>query len=271
MALVGLLLLSLPASVYAASATTEGIAQSYQTDTTVRQGMIVGTRPGATTYVEPLTTATVNSMLGVAISASDAPLSLSDGTAGAQVFVATTGHYNVLVSDQNGVIHKGDYISISALNGIGMKALDSEPIILGPADADMTAASIISSSVPVKKADGSTVTVSIASIPVTIGVGMNPKSGHGTGNLPGFLQIATNTIADKPVSAARVYLALAVLLLAAFISGSLLFSGVHNSITSIGRNPLAKPSIIRGLLQVILVGLIIFILGLFAVYLLLRL
>jgi hypothetical protein len=176
----------------------------------------------------------------------------------------------VLVSDQNGIIHKGDYISISSLNGIGMKATDTEPIILGPSSADMAKSEMVESNVTVKTGNARRA-VNIYLLPVVVGVGSNPNAGKGTGNLPGFVQLATTAIANKPVSAARVYLGIAVLILAAFISGSLLFSGVRNSITSIGRNPLARPAIVRGLLQVILTGIIVFIIGLFAVYLLLRL
>ena len=264
-------LLFVPALALAAAAPPPGIVQSYNTDATVRQGMIVGTKAGDTATVEPLSASATTQMLGVAISASDAPITLSNGATSAQVYVATSGTYNVLVSDQNGVIHKGDFISISSLNGIGMKAEDSEPTVLGTAAADMTKASVVEGSVSVKTGRGGTMAVNLALIPVAVGVGTNPNEGHGTGNLPGFLQIASNTIANKPVSAVRVYLGLAVLLLTAFIAGSLLFSGVRNSITSIGRNPLAKPAITRGLLQVVLTGIIIFLIGLFAVYLLLRL
>jgi len=50
-----------------------------------------------------------------------------------------------------------------------------------------------------------------------------------------------------------------------------LYGGIRSSIISIGRNPLAKKSIVRGLIQVITVGVIILVIGLFSVYLLLRL
>jgi uncharacterized BrkB/YihY/UPF0761 family membrane protein len=106
---------------------------------------------------------------------------------------------------------------------------------------------------------------------VDVAVAVNPSSGRGVGDFPGFLQIAGTAIANKPVTPARVYVSLAVLLVVAVVAGSMLYSGVRNAIVSIGRNPLAKRSIIRGMLQVVLTSLIVFIIGLFAVYLLLRL
>lgn len=271
---IGLLLvavLTTATRVYADTTTTaQGIVQSYTTAGIVHQGMLVGLKKSDNGKVSALTLDNIGDMLGVAISATDAPITLS-GDAPSQVYVATSGKYNVLVSDQNGPIKTGDYISISALNGIGMKAEDTEPTVLGRAAADLADKNIIQAGVQLKEGSRVTATVSIGAIPVDIYVANNPKGGHGTGNLPGFLQVAAGNIADKPVSAARVYLGLAVLLLAAFIAGSLMYSGVRGALMSIGRNPLAKKYIIRGLIQTILTGVIVFIIGLFAVYLLLRL
>jgi len=251
------------------SSSTNAVVQSYATNATIRQGMIVGLQRSDTTKVELVTRDTVADTLGVAVSASDAALALTGRTSTAQVYVATSGRYNVLVSNQNGGISVGDYISISSLNGIGMKADSGEAIILGRAAADFTGTSNVVSTTTLKGVSGDT--VSIGSIPVDINVGGNPDLGHGSGNLPGFLQVAGNTIASKPVSAPRVYLSLAVLLVTALIAGGLLYSGVRGSIISIGRNPLARKSITRGLIQVVLTSIIVLILGLFAVYLLLRL
>ena len=269
--LVTAFLLLVPAGFAAAASTSDqGIVQSYATDGTVRTGMIVGLKKGDNGTVVSLTSDTVSNMFGVAISANDAPITLS-GDAARQVYVATTGQYNVLVSDQNGAIHTGDYISISALNGVGMKAEDTQPTVLGRAANDLKDSNLLAKDVELKTSAGRTIVVNIGVVPVTITVANNPKGGHGTGNLPGFLQVAAGGIADRPVSAGRVYLSLAMLLLAAFIAGSLLYSGVRGSLLSIGRNPLAKKYIIRGLIQTVLTAVIIFILGLFGVYLLLRL
>ena len=55
------------------------------------------------------------------------------------------------------------------------------------------------------------------------------------------------------------------------IAGSLIYSAVRSSLIAIGRNPLSKKSIIRGLFQVVIIGLMVFLSGIFGVYLLLRL
>jgi multisubunit Na+/H+ antiporter MnhB subunit len=89
-------------------------------------------------------------------------------------------------------------------------------------------------------------------------------------NLPNFLITAGQTVANRPVSESRVYISLVILGISAVIAGSMLYAGIRSSIISIGRNPLSKRSIIRSLIQVTLTSLIVFIIGLFAVYLLLR-
>jgi hypothetical protein len=257
--------------VYAATPSTESIASSYGTDGTLRQGMIVGLKPGSTTKVVPLSRDRMREMLGVVITASDAPVTLSGETSVAQVYVATSGQYNVLVSNQNGPIHAGDYVSASSLNGVGMKAEATDQVVLGKASQDFAETKSRETSVATLKSNGGSTTVVVGLVTVNIAVGNNPNVGHGTGDLPGFLQLSSNNIAGKPVAAARVYLSLAVLLITAFIAGSLAYGGVRNTVVSIGRNPLAKRSITKGLLQIVLVSVIIFIIGLFAVYLLLRL
>jgi hypothetical protein len=60
----------------------------------------------------------------------------------------------------------------------------------------------------------------------------------------------------------------AVSLIAAIV---MLAIGVRNSVISIGRNPNAKKSILRALTGIILTSLLILIVGMFTVYLLLKL
>ncbi len=265
--------LALPLPTLAASATSnQAVVQSYATNGPLQTGMIVGLVKGNANQVQALAMNDVTTMQGVVVAPNNAAISLSNGSTNSnQVYVATSGHYDVIVSNENGSISTGDYISVSSLAGIGMKAEDTEATVLGKATAAFSGNSNIISSATIKKIGGGTTTVTIGIIPVEVGIGSNPQQGHGIGELPGFLQVASSTIADKPVSAARVYVSLVILLLSMVISGSLFYSGVRNSLVSIGRNPLAKRYIVRGLTQVILVGVIIFIIGLFAVYLLLRL
>jgi len=254
------------------SSTNQAVVQSYSANGPLQTGMIIASVKGSASQVQALSIDEVTNMQGVVVAPNNAAISLSSGsTSSSQVYVATAGRYNVIVSNENGSISVGDYISASSLAGIGMKAEDNEATVLGKADSAFNGGANAISTATIKKAGGGTTTVAIGIIPVEVSIASNPQQGHGIGELPGFLQVASSTIADKPVSAARVYVCLVILLLSMVISGSLFYSGVRNSLVSIGRNPLAKRFIIRGLAQVVIVGVIIFIIGLFAVYLLLRL
>jgi hypothetical protein len=265
-----LLGLSVPAAAVS-NGSAQAVVQSYTTNQVLQTGMIVGLMKGNSSQVGALTMNDITSMQGVVVSPNNAAISLNNGSSSSQVYVATSGSYNVLVSTENGSINVGDYISISSLDGIGMKTENTEPIVVGKAAEAFSGKANAISSATIKKSGGGSSQINIGIIPINIGITANPTEAHSVGGLPGFLESASSSIASKPVSAPKIYISLLILLLSMLISGSLLYSGVKNSIVSIGRNPLARRYIIRGLLQVVIFGVIIFVLGLFAVYLLLRL
>lgn len=113
--------------------------------------------------------------------------------------------------------------------------------------------------------------VGIGIIPVAIEIIKNPEDISTKTALPDQLQRLGKAIAEKEVSPLRIYLSLGILLISIIVALSVLYSGVRNSIISIGRNPLSKKSIFRALIEVILTSIIVLIIGLFTIYLLLRL
>jgi hypothetical protein len=233
--------------------------------------MIVKLADKDTSKVEPLTGDSVTKMQGVVVAANDATVSISnDGNKG-QVFVATFGHYDVLVSNQNGPIKAGDYITISAIAGVGMKVDTSQPTVLGKATGEFTGSGKVAGTAKLKDSAGKEVSVSLARIPVDISISHNPLQQSVADGLPGFLKHTSEAVAGKPVNAARVYVALVVLLLSSVVAGFMLYSGVRGGLIAIGRNPMAKKQIVAGIFRVILSALLCFILGVFGVYLLLKL
>ncbi|HET6924571.1 MAG TPA: hypothetical protein VFH39_01960 [Candidatus Saccharimonadales bacterium] len=244
------------------------VTQGYSSDQPLQRGLIVQIKKSDATKVEPVSQDTIDQMHGVIVDANDAPVTLS--TDSQKVFVATVGHFAVLVSNQNGPIASGDYITVSAIDGIGMKAGTTEPVVVGRALDGFDGKTGAISSTQVKDSSGNTRNVNIGRIQVDIGVARNPLLKAKAPDLPEFLQRASEAIAGKPVNAVRVYVGLIIFIISTVIAGSLLYGGVRSAIISIGRNPLSRKSIIRGMLQVILTGIIIFISGILAVYLLLR-
>ncbi len=247
----------------------QAVTEGFNADQVLQQGMIVRLKKDDTTKVEPVSIDDAEHMHGVVVRANDAPLTVSAD--GQKVFVATTGHYEVLVSTQNGSIAGGDYIAVSAISGIGMKAGTREPYVIGRALAGFDGTKNAVTSSDIKDSAGATHHISIGRVTVDIGVAKNPLLKATEPNLPSVLQKAAETIAGKPVNATRVYVSIVVFGVTTMVALSLLYGGVRSGLISIGRNPLSKKSIIRGMIQVSITGLIVFITGVFGVYLILRL
>jgi len=251
---------------------SSGVTKSYDADPSVQIGMIVELKVKAPNTVIPLPNNDLKGMLGVVIPQSSATIVLTpQKVTGQQVLVATAGEYSVLVSNQNGPIKTGDYITISAIDGIGMKAGQDQLEVVGKAAGDFTGNANVIGSEKLKDTTGKEQSVSIGRIPVDISVSHNPLFQKTVDYVPGFLAKIAVTVASHPVSVARIYLSCAVLAITAVLVGNMLYSGIKSGMIAVGRNPLSKKSIMRSLVQTVIAGLIIFVAGVFAVYLLLKL
>lgn len=245
--------------------TAQTVLQAYKSDQPLQSGMLVALTDDQT-KAEPITQDNLDQLKGVVVNQSDSPVTLKSDDQ--QTFVATSGKRQVLLSNENGSIKKGDYISISSLSGIGMRATVNQPIILGRAVQDFNGGG---DSIG-KSVANNNKQVSFGRIQVDVNIGKNPAlKTPEKDKVPDLLQKAANTVAQKPVATTRIYLALVVLLATTGIVMVTMFSGARSTVTAIGRNPLSKGLIFKGLLQVTLVSLIIFIAGLFGVYLLIKL
>lgn len=251
-------------------ASAQNVTQGYKTDQAIQKGMIVGLDERDGAKVNALTRTKAADMLGVVVASSDSPVSLSSPTGEQQVFVATYGQYDVLVSTQNGAIAVGDYITISALTGVGMKADNTQEMVVGKAVAAFDGRQHAESTHTLSTSSGQK-QIQLGRIKVDISVAHNPLyATQKAENVPKFLNDAVEMVTDRPISASRIYASLAILLLTLFVAGGILYAGVRSGMVAIGRNPLAKHSILRNLIQVTIMSLIVFVIGLFAVYLLLR-
>ncbi len=260
LALILLIALSFRVNIAFAQPFTQG----YASDVPLQRGMIVKLNDDDTTKVSPVAQGEAEGAYGVVVDRNDAPATLS--TEAQQVFVAANGKFDILVSNQNGSISAGDYIVISSVSGIGMKVDEVQPIVVARALDPFEGGGDAIGSISV--GDQS---FQVGRILADISVSGNPLQKPPAQNLPEFLRNAAESIAQKKVSTPKLWLSMALLVMSTIVSGSLLYGGVRSAITSIGRNPLSKKSIIRGMIQVIIVGLIIFIVGVFGVYLLLKL
>lgn len=265
--LLGLILLGIYSPLKA-----QTVTEGFRSDELLQRGMIaslIETEDDSTNKIAATTGETASKAYGIVISPNDSPVTLSEP--GEQYFVATVGNFDVLVSNQSGNIEEGDYIAVSALPGIGMKAGDKDEIAVGRALVDFDPNKDIVSNVTLKDTTGNDFQVSVARLKVQINVAKNPLFNAIEPELPDTLKKIADSSAGKQVSALRAYVALAVLIFTAIAGGSVIYAGVRSAIISIGRNPLSKKVIARSMVKVVITGLAIFISGLFGVYLILRL
>ncbi|MCA9351126.1 hypothetical protein H6794_00475 [Candidatus Nomurabacteria bacterium] len=248
----------------------QSVTRGYSSDMLLQKGMIVKLKDDDPNKVEPVKKEQEEKIHGVVINPTDSAVLL--GEEDQKVFVASTGPFSVLVSSQNGPIKAGDYVTLSSISGIGMAASDLDKVVIGKAmeNFDTNDITKVRSSATIKDSAGNTTEVKIGTIRVDISVGRNPSQ-RANASLPVVLKGVSETIAGKPVTPARVYVSFFVFVTTSIISGAMLYSAVRSTMVAMGRNPLGKKAIIRSLLQVASVAVLIFIVGLFAVYLLLKL
>lgn len=238
----------------------DSFVQSFNVSGTVKNGWVVSLDKTKSSTVQAASNSSAASVYGVVIDQSQAPVSIQRQAQ--QVFVATSGNYVVLVSTQNGAIKSGDYLAMSSTKGVAAKAGNLQSFVIGQALATYDG----TNGVITTQSDGT----KVGQILVDINPGKNPLL-QSSATVPEPLRNLSESIAGKPVSALHIYGALAIFLTTAIIAASLLWVGVRSGMVAIGRNPLSRHSIIKSLSQVVVTAVLIFIAGIFGVYLLLRL
>ena len=249
-----------------------GNVQGYAADSPIDNGTIVELTGKDSNRVKVATQANLENMFGVTVDRNLLSVTLTNGNIENELFVAVSGTYNVLVSTQAGTIKSGDYVTLSSVNGIAMKAGTEESAVFGRANAGFDGKGVTLGTTTLKDTKGKdNQTVKFGLIPVTIDIRSNPNDESTKANIIEQLQRAGKQIAEKEVSPIRIYLSIAITVICIIASIVILYAGVRNGVISIGRNPMSKKSIFRALLEIVLTVFLILIIGLFAVYLLLKL
>jgi hypothetical protein len=243
--------------------------QGFETDEKLLRGAVVSRVEGDESKVESANQDAVERLYGVVVRSNETAVSLTVDTSG--VLVATSGRFEMLVSNINGEIENGDYLTASPINGIAMRADNRQEKTIGQAlqTFDTTDANQILTTRVLTASDGQSRTVAVGRILADMDVRNNPLA-FGV-QAPEVLIRIGESIAGGPVSVTRIWGALGVLVLSFATGGVIFYAGIRTSIISIGRNPLSKASVLRGFLQVTAISLAIFMIGGFAVYLILKL
>jgi hypothetical protein len=98
----------------------------------------------------------------------------------------------------------------------------------------------------------------IGQVPVLINVAYYYKQPDKT-IIPSVLQSLANALAGKKVNPLPILISLGIFIVTMIIVVSIVYSMIHSSIISVGRNPLSQAAVYRNVIQ--LSGLVILLLG----------
>lgn len=240
------------------SSTAHGIApisQDFLADKPIPLGSIVSLQKDSSDHVSASSADTTNYIIGVVISADNAPISLSSNQAN-RVEVTTSGVVPVLVSNINGDITLGDQITASPISGVGMKATSNAKVV-GIAQGDLAGSGHTEQQSYTDK-QGQKHTILLGQVPVLVNVAYYFKQPDKT-LIPPAVQSIANALAGKTVNALPILISAGIFIVTLAVVVTLIYTMIHSSIISVGRNPMAQSAVYRNLIQ--LSALIVIILG----------
>jgi hypothetical protein len=259
---------------FAATPTTQtqqNTVESYGTSQALRPGILVQIDPSNVMDVIPASQPNITKTLGVVISPSASTITVDNSSSAPDTaYVSSDGNYQMVVSDQNGAIKAGDYLTLSAVDGIAMEDNSIEPVTVGIASSSFNGLTSVIGTGQVELSNKTFKTVHYGIITANVSIAHNPLLAVESSIVPSFLVNFSTGIVGRTVSPWRIYVALIITLAVCVIVGAMLYGAVRSSLTSIGRNPLSRSSLFRGFIQVVVSAVIIFISGIFLVYLLLK-
>lgn len=239
------------------------IAQGFKTRQEVGRGGLVSIVPNSDRTVEIATQAHPERLIGIV---TDNPLvAISGGET--EVQVVTNGLAHALVSDINGEVKRGDHIVVSAIEGVGGKAVVGSRVI-GVAHGDFSEAQQVKEH-QLTDTTGVKRTVKIGLLLVNVSPTYYEPPTNENSLVPGFLQHFANSIAGRQVVPLRIFISVVIFLAGIVAIGVLFYSSVRYSITAIGRNPLSATAVHKGLVEVAMIGGMILLVTLITVYLIL--
>lgn len=239
------------------------ISRGYSsTDAGLSVGMIAKISPNTAAEDRKVERATINEpgrVVGVVTTINDSTVTLA--TSKDSVYVDDAGNVNAYVSDINGVVARGDRLTLSPLNGVLAKLgnSSSDPVF-GVALEDLQTSKSTNYSVK-----GSSKSAHVGKIRVSF-----DKNGvKVTQTSDSSLRHLGRSLVGKDISEVRVLLALLLFIVAMVSSGVILYGAVSSALAALGRNPLAKIEIRRELLRVMGIAFVVLFVGLVGVYILL--
>jgi len=248
----------------AAAAATTLVSQTFSADSAIPSGSIVSIKKGTTDQVVSTTASNVNDIFGVVVNADSSQLSISSG-GNNQVNVAQSGVEQVLVSDINGQIAVGDSITASPITGVGMKATSNSKIV---GIAQDTFPNSTAKRITYKDKSGQNQSVSAGQVPVLVNISYYYRQPDKT-LIPTALQNIANTLAGKKVNTLPILVSIGIFIVTLVVVVSIVYSLIHSSIISVGRNPMSQAAVFRNVIQLSLLVVIILAVAVSSIYMVL--
>lgn len=238
-----------------------GISKGFLTEDSIERGMVVSFADDSAEKVTKGTLSNESKIAGVTVSSTQSAIALSSPTSDIQV--TSEGSVQVYVSDLEGKIKKGDYIGLSNIKGVGVKAGEVNRYVLGTVLEDVDFNSSQASSMDAMGANNENIESKIALASVMVNIRGNPMGDEAE---KPFIVVMGENLVGKPVSLSRIIVSSLVVVIVFLIAGVLLLASIRGSFISIGRNPLAVKSIHGGLLRVSVTSGLILLAGLGVAY-----
>lgn len=235
------------------------LSRGYATkDQGLRPGMVVSLIDE--TMVERASPATSSKAIGIAQTVEESNIVFSSDKA--NLLVEISGEASAFVTNYNGAIAEGDNLSLSMVKGVLMKSGPYDDVF-GVALAATTGAGDDYSF----DTNSGAKTVKISKI--SISIGRKGFDGKLEQEKSSNLSRLGKTILGRDISDFRVILALILFFIVMITEGGLIYGAVSSSITSMGRNPMAKKLIRQELFRVVAVAIAVLVVGLLATYVIL--
>lgn len=241
--------------------------RGYRTqDPSIENGMVVAAKEVAvldgttTTYVEKSSTSRADRTIGIVVDQQVGPVTSSEP--GSTVYVATNGAAIAYVSSVNGEVKKGDLLVASPIEGVLMRSTLGTSGVIGIAMQDFPADSN-AETVQLQTINGKSAETRVAMLQVNMDTKTTKNSANASKSI---LQRIGEALVRREVTPTQAFIATVIFVLLLIVVGGIIYAAVSSSIISLGRNPFARKTILRSLLQVTILVAVVLAVGLGAIY-----
>lgn len=221
------------------------LSKSFTASQQLANGAIVSFTNSSKDEVTPSNTSQQLGLAGVVVSSDSSLLAVDPQTGKVQVDIA--GEAQALVSDLNGPIHKGSYVAVTNVSGVGA-AYRSGDTVVGIALADFNTNAAGNQQATITQ-NGVQKQITIGLLPIEIAIGVSPQ-----GEVAGAQAVKSTgwlaAVAGKPVSTFRVVISAAIAAVMVVATVTMILAAIKHGLQASGRNPLAKNVIFRTLSEV---------------------